>query len=121
MEPHISPTTLNQLRERLHTAESLATTALGGAKEENPLYEPTRRLLAVHQDLRKLLEPQEEDSPEDKVSEFDRTQEVTHAAIEIEREEHTLKADALDILKALFMWKDDPVERAKETKVRMAG
>lgn len=110
MSQLISDSALHRLQERLQTAESLVRTALKSAEEENPLFEPTRQLLGVHQDIRELLmggrtkdeSPSEEDCK------------VVHAAIEIEREEHTMKADAMDILKAFFMWKDDPEERAKQ-------
>ena len=37
--------------------------------------------------------------------------EVQRAALQIHREAHELRADFKDILKALFMWKDDPAER----------
>jgi len=39
--------------------------------------------------------------------------EIDIAAIEIQRETHELRADPLDILKALLMWRDDPAERLK--------
>ena len=100
-----------QLRRRLQTAEAFASKALKGAAEENPLYEPTRKLLAVHQEIRDLLSAE---GREKRPAEAEEECEVVHAAIEIGREEHTLKADAKDILKAFFMWKDDPEERAKQ-------
>lgn len=107
----LSANELTELQRRLQNAAALATQALKGAKEENPLYEPTRKLLVAHQEIRDLLveEPVEASSErsEDEC-------EVVHAAIEIGREEHTLKADAKDIIKAFFMWKDDPQERAKQ-------
>jgi len=36
--------------------------------------------------------------------------------LEIRREQHELRADFKDVLKALFMWKDDPVERTRSKK-----
>ncbi len=39
--------------------------------------------------------------------------EVDMAAIEVQRETHEMRADPLDILKALLMWRDDPAERVK--------
>ena len=37
------------------------------------------------------------------------------AAVQIEREAHTLKPEFMDVVKALFMWKDDPVQRARQS------
>jgi hypothetical protein len=39
--------------------------------------------------------------------------EIDRANIEIQREMHQ-KSDLVHIVKALFMWKDDPVERVRE-------
>ncbi|MDB6079363.1 MAG: hypothetical protein JWO82_3110 [Akkermansiaceae bacterium] len=36
------------------------------------------------------------------------------AAIDIERDAHTLKPEFKDVLKALFMWKDDPAKRVRD-------
>lgn len=111
MTQDINDFELEQLRGRLQAAEVFATNVLKGAKEENPLYEPTRKLLAVHQEIREML-CDESDSPfNDAPADECR---VHDAAIEIGREEHTMKADAKDMLKAFFMWKDDPTERAND-------
>ena len=40
--------------------------------------------------------------------------EVQLGAIQIQRETHELDQDFKGIIKALFMWKDDPAEKAKE-------
>jgi len=37
------------------------------------------------------------------------------AAIEIQREQHVMKPDPKDILKAVFMWRDDPRERTNRS------
>jgi len=42
--------------------------------------------------------------------------EIERETIQIQRESHELRNDFKDILKALFMWKDDPEERIKEKK-----
>jgi hypothetical protein len=39
--------------------------------------------------------------------------EIDHANLEIQREMHQ-KSDLIHIVKALFMWKDDPVQRVRE-------
>jgi|GEM_PF-755337 len=41
---------------------------------------------------------------------------IDNENIQIRREQHELRADFRDVLKALFMWKDDPVERARGKK-----
>ena len=41
---------------------------------------------------------------------------VENEKIEIQRESHELRSDFKDVLKALFMWVDDPEERAREKR-----
>ena len=41
---------------------------------------------------------------------------IDHENLQIRREQHELRADFRDVLKALFMWKDDPVERTRGKK-----
>ncbi len=41
------------------------------------------------------------------------TDEVEKEKIQIQRESHELRSDFKDVLKALFMWVDDPKERVK--------
>ncbi len=38
---------------------------------------------------------------------------VEKEKIQIQRESHELRSDFKDVLKALFMWRDDPVERVR--------
>lgn len=42
--------------------------------------------------------------------------EVQEESIQIQREKHELRNDFKDVLKALFMWVDDPVERVRGKK-----
>ena len=110
MNQLLSDATLRRLQERLQNAETLTRTTLAGARDENPLVEPTRQLLAVHQEIRTLLgaghSPDGSETPDDR--------DIDKAAVQISREEHTLKPEVKDVLKALFMWRDDPAERANE-------
>jgi len=39
--------------------------------------------------------------------------EIDKASIQIQRETHEIRADVLDVIKALFMWRDDPAERLR--------
>ena len=41
-----------------------------------------------------------------------KSEEVDHEYSRIQRENHELRADFKDILKALFLWRDDPFDRA---------
>lgn len=71
----------------------------------------------IHQDVAKLLVELDEKLPEiDLNSPAVHPDEVQREAIQIHRETHELRADFKDIIKALFMWQDDPVERAKYRK-----
>ncbi|QTN31857.1 hypothetical protein HZ994_05770 [Akkermansiaceae bacterium] len=40
--------------------------------------------------------------------------EIGKEAVQIQREHHELRNDFKDVLKALFMWRDDPEERLRE-------
>lgn len=42
--------------------------------------------------------------------------EVDKEKIQIQRESHEMRSDFKDVLKALFMWVDDPKERVREKK-----
>jgi hypothetical protein len=42
--------------------------------------------------------------------------EIEKESIEIQRESHELRSDFKDIIKALFMWRDDPEERVRERR-----
>lgn len=111
METTITREVCTSLKARLQTAEAEVRSALAATGEDHPLTEPARQLLDIHTEIRDLIldnfEPDRtEQRPEDQP-------EVAMAAVEIEREAHTLKPDFMDVLKALFMWKDDPVERAQ--------
>jgi hypothetical protein len=41
---------------------------------------------------------------------------IRKEAIQIQREHHELRNDFKDVVKALFMWRDDPVERVREKR-----
>lgn len=111
MEKEVSKKVCNTLNERFRKAEADVRSALADTEAGHPLAEPARELLAIHTEIRDLLLDHFEEST---VASADEARpEVVQAAIQIEREAHTLKAEFMDILKALFMWKDDPVERAR--------
>lgn len=99
------------LNERFRKAEAKIRAALSHTEAGHPLSEPARDLLAIHSEIRDMLLDDGE-APEG-ASPIEDHPEVAQAAIQIEREAHTLKPDFMDVLKALFMWKDDPVERAQ--------
>jgi hypothetical protein len=66
----------------------------------------------LHVDVALLLkelspEIEIEKSPEESVA-------IQNESIQIRREVHELRADFKDILKALFMWQDDPADRIRE-------
>lgn len=42
-------------------------------------------------------------------------------AVKIRREGHEMRPDLKDIIKALFMWQDDPVERARTAREPTSG
>ena len=101
--------TCDRLQKRLRDAEAGVRKALKDSDKESPLHTATEELIDAHRDIRKLLQ-QAEDTKQP-ASDAD-SKDVVKAEIEIGREEHEMKPDAKDVLKAIFMWKDDPQERA---------
>lgn len=104
-----------ELRSRLQQAEASAREALANSEESSPLARATEELLAVHREVRRRLG----DTFEAEAGTQHDDPEVHSAEIEIEREQHTIKTSPKDVLKALFMWRDDPVERAKGGGTRL--
>ncbi len=71
----------------------------------------------IHRDVGKLLgEIDDRISQVDPIPKGVDAAEVHREALQIHRETHELRGDFKDIIKALFMWQDDPVERAKNKK-----
>lgn len=71
----------------------------------------------IHRDVEKLLLELDEKIPEiDSLPADVDPEAVKREAIQIHRETHELRADFKDIIKALFMWQDDPVTRARYQK-----
>jgi hypothetical protein len=71
----------------------------------------------IHRDVAELLVRLDESLPELDFPPLSvEPTEVQEEVIQIRRETHELRADFKDILKALFMWQDDPVERVREKK-----
>lgn len=69
----------------------------------------------IHRDVEKLLVELDEKIPEiDFTPENIDPDEVRREAIQIQQETHELRADFKDVIKALFMWRDDPEERVRE-------
>lgn len=106
-----TPEVCSLLKDRLQEAEAHTKAALEKTPTDHPLAGPTKELLAIHMEIRDMLLANFDDTS-DKSSES--PAEVAVAAVEIEREAHTMKPEFKDVLKALFMWKDDPIERAKQ-------
>ena len=98
-----------KIQQRLRDAEKLAEELLASASSDNSLARATRELLEVHAEIREFLQASIED---DAASSSPDSSEIQRAEIEIEAEAHEMKPDAKDILKALFMWRDVPEERA---------
>ncbi len=55
-----------------------------------------------------------EDKEDQSTQELPQDQQIDLAAVETQRETHEMRADPLDILKALLMWRDDPAERLRD-------
>lgn len=101
-------TLANRLTEKTH-ATDYAAAAEELTSETSRLCDHLER---IYRDVGNLLTELDLPFPERKTSssaiELD---EVQREAIQIHRETHELRADFKDIIKALFMWQDDPTER----------
>jgi hypothetical protein len=96
------------------------------AADSEHLFQQTSRLCShierLHGDVIDLLENVESRLPLPEIanrgnaasSEGVNEEEVVEEKLQIQREMHELRSDYRDIIKALFMWKDDPVERARD-------
>jgi|TARA_B110000037_G_scaffold222057_1_gene295342 hypothetical protein len=85
------------------------------SNETSRLCEHVERL---HTDMIDLLENVENVETHGSIQEADVTcEDVEKEKIQIQRENHELRSDFKDIIKALFMWRDDPVERVRKKKV----
>lgn len=100
-------------------------TELAGAADH--LSQETDRLCShverLHADVLDLVENLESRIPlpeagasADKVATAVPHDEVQRESIQIQREKHELRDSFKDVLKALFMWVDDPVERVRDKK-----
>lgn len=104
---------VRSLTHEIHaTSPSEHTALLSG--EVTKLCDHVERL---HHDVVRLLVELDEKLPE-----FDlqpthlESSEIQQETLQIHREAHELRADFKDIIKALFMWQDDPVDRLREKK-----
>jgi len=105
------------LHARLSVAEQKVEAALADVPTGHPLALAARELLSLHDEVRDYLQSAYEEAlPADGAAKQHVGIEAK-AAIEIERDAHTLKPDFKDVVKALFMWKDAPEERVKGTEL----
>ncbi|GAA5484737.1 hypothetical protein [Haloferula sargassicola] len=115
-----SPTSDDQkifalLKDRLREAEAETRAALEETPPDHPLAAPARKLLSVHGEIRtRLLDRFEHRiDPNPTATEDDPV--VGAESVQIEREQHHVKKNEFtEVVKALFMWRDDPVQRVKQ-------
>ena len=104
-------TLASRLNEKAHGTDLAADTA-EFTSETSQLCDHLDR---IYRDLGNLLTELDVKSPETNTSsptvELD---EVQREALQIHRETHELRVDFKDIIKALFMWQDDPAERIQK-------
>ncbi|MFK7849702.1 MAG: hypothetical protein AB8D78_01890 [Akkermansiaceae bacterium] len=105
----------------------LKTAGTQFASESDALSDKVERLGAhvekIHADVIDLIEniedrvplPESISSEDETDSKVDR-EVVENEKIQVQREKHELRNDFKDVLKALFMWVDDPEQRAKEKR-----
>ena len=115
-----------ELNDRVrHLVSELRAKTAGSvfAEPMDQLAEETSRLCdhvnRIHEDVTELLSRLEENAPAyepDTRLSSSNPEEVEREWARIQTENHELRADFKDVLKALFMWRDDPYERAREER-----
>lgn len=105
------------LHARLAEAEKKVEAALADLPESHPLSSAARELLGLHDEVRGYLRSAYEGGLAYEGAAKQHVGIEAKAAIEIEKDAHTLKPEFKDVVKALFMWKDAPEERVKGTEL----
>lgn len=100
-----------EIKNRLRDAEKIAGDLLAKSSADDDLAKATKELLNVHAEIRGVLQRSLENHSGASATTND---DLQRAEIEIEADNHELKSDPIDILKALFMWRETPEERVKE-------
>lgn len=108
MKHPLDHATCARLQQQLREAEEQTHRALQDASDHDGLRTAARLLLETQREIRELA--WQADGSAAAVADQDSA--LAEAAIAIGREEHELKPEVKDILKAVFMWKDNPRERA---------
>jgi hypothetical protein len=86
------------------------------AQETSQLCDHVERIHADVTDLIGKLETQTPGSTTKAIPAPLKPEEVDHEYSRIQRENHELRADFKDVLKALFLWRDDPNDRLRGGK-----
>ena len=103
-----------KLRDRLEAAEARTEQALEATSPDDQLASAVRELLAVEREIKVLLSEVIEDSETEANEDESVPAHAEDEAVQVNREEHQMKASAKDVIKALLMYRDDPVKRAKQ-------
>ena len=67
----------------------------------------------LHADVKMLIERLDDEVAKSAAEAPGEALEIDKASIQIQREAHEIRADVLDVIKALFMWRDDPADRLR--------
>jgi hypothetical protein len=123
IDKHLAPSWI-ELSDRVRNlAAAMKTKAAGTAlsADADHLSQETDRLCGhverIHAEVIDLVDKLEAQFPlpePDAQSNPLKSEEVDHEYNRIQRENHELRADFKDVLKALFLWRDDPNDRARD-------
>ncbi|MBB5352463.1 hypothetical protein HNR46_002709 [Haloferula luteola] len=102
------------LKIRLQEAETETRSALKATDPDHVLAEPARKLLEIHGEIRSSLLERFTPSSIPGPTRTEEDASVIAESVQIEREHHVPSSDFMDVVKALFMWRDDPVERVRQ-------
>jgi DNA polymerase III delta prime subunit len=103
----------------LATNLTLKSAETAVASDAQTLAETTFKLCdhldQLHRDVNRLLAEIDQDKQQElRAAAANEPTEILQQAIQIQRESHEPSANLKDVIKALFMWRDDPSERLRE-------
>lgn len=106
---------VRKLADELQSRASGTPLAGDAAHLNSELGKLCGHLERIHRDVGKLISGPDETMPTvGSVHPSLKSEEVQREAVKIHQENHEIRADFKDIIKALFMWQEDPVERTRE-------
>lgn len=106
---------VRKLAEELQIKASDTPLAADATRLNTELDKLCNHVERIHREVGKLVSGSADTMPAvGSVHPALKSEEVQREAVRIHQKNHEMRADFKDIVKALFMWQEDPVERTRE-------